>query len=256
MNYARQASNNLFIEDGLRDNWRDYLGIASSIKSELEHHSRAIRGQEIFSESEGMSGSSTSRGEEGQEVAATLTGSTPSSRGGGSSPIAGSFVVAAFDPRNVTSKINRTRVKDGLPANTLHQGGMSVIIYSDVSPTLPGSGSGTARPGGQGAEPEFYVVAKPLLGKAGSRANAGNVSNKTSALQASQIPAVLRPDQNFAVRRLTPLECERLQGFPDNWTNVNGQKDSPRYGQMGNAVTRTVAAWIGKRIVAVEREQK
>ena len=52
------------------------------------------------------------------------------------------------------------------------------------------------------------------------------------------------------VRRLTPLECERLQGFPDNWTA--GQADSHRYRQMGNAVCVPVAEWIGHRLVAVD----
>jgi DNA (cytosine-5)-methyltransferase 1 len=48
------------------------------------------------------------------------------------------------------------------------------------------------------------------------------------------------------VRRLTPIECERLQGFPDNWTA--DQADSNRYKQMGNAVTVPVVEWIGKRL--------
>jgi DNA (cytosine-5)-methyltransferase 1 len=48
------------------------------------------------------------------------------------------------------------------------------------------------------------------------------------------------------VRRLTPIECERLQGFPDNWTV--DQADSNRYKQMGNAVTVPVVEWIGKRL--------
>lgn len=52
------------------------------------------------------------------------------------------------------------------------------------------------------------------------------------------------------VRRLTPLECERLQGFPDGWTE--GQSDSHRYRQMGNAVAVPVAEWIGHRLMAVE----
>lgn len=49
-----------------------------------------------------------------------------------------------------------------------------------------------------------------------------------------------------SVRRLTPLECERLQGFPDNWTA--DQADSHRYKQMGNAVTVNVIEWLGKRL--------
>lgn len=49
------------------------------------------------------------------------------------------------------------------------------------------------------------------------------------------------------VRRLTPLECERLQGFPDDWTA--GQSDSARYKQMGNAVAVPVVEWIIQGIV-------
>ena len=49
------------------------------------------------------------------------------------------------------------------------------------------------------------------------------------------------------VRRLTPTECERLQGFPDNWTA--DQADSNRYKQLGNAVAVPVVEWIIKRMV-------
>jgi DNA (cytosine-5)-methyltransferase 1 len=52
------------------------------------------------------------------------------------------------------------------------------------------------------------------------------------------------------VRRLTPVECERLQGFPDDWTS--GQADSNRYKQMGNAVAVPVVEWIISRMVADE----
>ena len=48
------------------------------------------------------------------------------------------------------------------------------------------------------------------------------------------------------VRRLTPVECERLQGFPDDWTA--GQSDSHRYKQMGNAVAVPVVEWIIQNI--------
>jgi DNA (cytosine-5)-methyltransferase 1 len=54
------------------------------------------------------------------------------------------------------------------------------------------------------------------------------------------------------VRRLTPTECERLQGFPDGWTD--GQADSHRYRQMSNAVAVPVAEWIGHRLVAVDTQ--
>jgi len=52
------------------------------------------------------------------------------------------------------------------------------------------------------------------------------------------------------VRRLTPLECERLQGFPDGWTD--GQADSHRNKQLGNSVAVPVFEWVGRRLVAVD----
>lgn len=52
--------------------------------------------------------------------------------------------------------------------------------------------------------------------------------------------------ENQLVRRLTPVECERLQGFPDDWTA--GQSDSTRYKQMGNAVAVPVVEWIIQNI--------
>tara|TARA_R110000824_G_scaffold282148_1_gene470429 strand:- start:528 stop:1778 length:1251 start_codon:yes stop_codon:yes gene_type:complete len=72
-------------------------------------------------------------------------------------------------------------------------------------------------------------------------------------------------EKNLTVRRLTPIECERLQGFPDGWTSermevvldgnewkatgkIVKQADGPRYRQQGNAVTVPVAEWIGKQI--------
>ena len=53
------------------------------------------------------------------------------------------------------------------------------------------------------------------------------------------------------VRRLTPTECCRLQGFPDDWNDW--LSDSQRYKQMGNAVTVPVAQWIGEQIVQAHK---
>ena len=50
------------------------------------------------------------------------------------------------------------------------------------------------------------------------------------------------------VRRLTPLECERLQGFPDDWTNIAGASDSARYRALGNAIAVPVVEWIAHRL--------
>lgn len=78
------------------------------------------------------------------------------------------------------------------------------------------------------------------------------VSNALTALQPSvqsHHAQTFITNKNI-VRRLTPLECERLQGFPDNWTEENS--DTQRYRQLGNAVTVNVANWIAKKIKSIE----
>ena len=54
------------------------------------------------------------------------------------------------------------------------------------------------------------------------------------------------------VRRLTPSECERLQGFPADWTAISGASDSARYKAIGNSMAVPVMRWIGEGIAAVE----
>lgn len=77
------------------------------------------------------------------------------------------------------------------------------------------------------------------------------------ALQAHQ-PSVqshhaqLFIDQPPVIRRLTPIECERLQGFPDNWTE--NQADTHRYKQMGNAVAVPVVSWIVNRLMGAAND--
>jgi DNA (cytosine-5)-methyltransferase 1 len=69
---------------------------------------------------------------------------------------------------------------------------------------------------------------------------------------------VMQP--NLAVRRLTPVECERLQGFPDRYTEIpwrgkDETPDSPRYKALGNSMAVPVMKWIGERIQLVEQSK-
>ncbi len=73
------------------------------------------------------------------------------------------------------------------------------------------------------------------------------------------IPSPPAVAQAMTVRRLTPRECERLQGFPDDWTMIPWRKkpaddcpDGPRYKALGNSMAVNVMAWIGERIAGVE----
>jgi DNA (cytosine-5)-methyltransferase 1 len=65
--------------------------------------------------------------------------------------------------------------------------------------------------------------------------------------------------QTMAIRRLTPKECERLQGFPDDWTKIPYRNkpadqcpDGPRYKACGNSMAVPVMRWIGTRIQMIE----
>ena len=98
----------------------------------------------------------------------------------------------------------------------------------------------------------------PIAFGAQNSANQGDsVSTEvTPTLDKSKTPAVA---MSSAVRRLTPIECERLQGFPDGFTRIPWRNksaddcpDGPRYKAMGNSMAVPVMRWIGERIDAVE----
>jgi len=77
-----------------------------------------------------------------------------------------------------------------------------------------------------------------------------SVDSITPTLDKSKTPALFN---NMAVRRLTPVECERLQGFPDNYTNIKEKcPDGARYKALGNSMAVPVMRWIGERINSYE----
>ena len=85
----------------------------------------------------------------------------------------------------------------------------------------------------------------------------GDVCSTVSATYGAgggNVPITLM--QAMAVRRLSPKECERLQGFPDNYTDIKPKgkatPDGPRYKALGNSMAVPVMAWIGKRIQEVD----
>lgn len=72
--------------------------------------------------------------------------------------------------------------------------------------------------------------------------------DKTACLTTNADPSAQIIQNAYGVRRLTPRECERLQGFPEDWTA--GFADGVRYTMLGNAVAVPAAHWIGRRLVA------
>jgi DNA (cytosine-5)-methyltransferase 1 len=79
---------------------------------------------------------------------------------------------------------------------------------------------------------------------------AGALSKETGSKQQTYV------NQSMSARRLTPRECERLQGFPDDWTAIKYKgkpaADGNRYKALGNSMAVPVMAWIGKRIAMVD----
>ncbi len=101
--------------------------------------------------------------------------------------------------------------------------------------------------------PISEVGAKTQMGAGRNGCGIGHVGDPMFTLQAGKQHAV-------GVRRLTPTECERLQGFPDGWTclcqplaqydpNRCSCPDGPRYKALGNAVTVNVVEWLGRRLL-------
>ncbi|MEH3109057.1 MAG: DNA cytosine methyltransferase [Agrobacterium cavarae] len=122
---------------------------------------------------------------------------------------------------------------------------------------------------GSGGSSRSYIAqeVRPINTMVGLRHNAlgegtglgiGSVDDPAFTLSKAHSHAV---QDGWIIRRLTPTECERLQGFPDNFTNVPwGKKDTspdgPRYKALGNSMACNVMRWIGRRIEMVEKITK
>jgi DNA (cytosine-5)-methyltransferase 1 len=162
--------------------------------------------------------------------------------------------------------------------------GVSAIDLKDVSKTL------TASYGTGGAdldikplvlEPKAYAIAENIIGRQAHNGGNGNgyAENTMYTLNATGVHGVAvdtyngtvqgdvtatmtaaggssthsgpKVMQQMRVRRLTPMECERLQGFPDGYTHTPTSSDTTRYKALGNSMAVPVMKWIGKRINAL-----
>jgi len=120
------------------------------------------------------------------------------------------------------------------PATTSHHA-INYVVHPPHTFKVRGIGHYTGTNGG---------VAKPGTGGSGYMGQ----DEKAYTIATSQDQHLM---QGMAVRRLTPTECERLQGFPDGWTDIlPTTPDGPRYKALGNSMAVPVMRWIGSRIQA------
>ena len=131
------------------------------------------------------------------------------SSGGGDKPY-----VLAFDTTQITSKTNRSNPQPGDPCHTLAKGA------------------------------DAPCIAFQSKASAQNSMNPCEIAPSLGVGKADGVAALV----GLRVRRLTPRECERLQGFPDDHTAIAGAKDGPRYKALGNSMAAPVMRWIGQQI--------
>ena len=153
--------------------------------------------------------------------------------------------VRVYEDGIVPTVISRYGTGGGnVPMIFSHTQGLDSQPSEENSPTLRSGGNGMA-------------VAYSVREDAKANNFSATETNTSLTLQGHQPSPQSHHAQLFlaessTVRRLTPVECERLQGFPDNWTD--NQADSNRYKQMGNAVAVPVVEWIISRMVGAINE--
>lgn len=195
-------------------------------------------------------------------------------------------VAAGFDLQQITSKTNRSTLRPVQPTLcetghphvlTMATGQANAEVLADIAPTLNcnheqpllvhpqiagtlcASGAGLSRPAGMGSETDFCITSAGFRYKAGSAAGSLGYQEETApTLLAAQQSGILHHHYaDLIVRRLTPLECERLQGFPDFWTEQGGGRsisDTSRYQMLGNSIAVPCVAYIMQGIYhALER---
>ena len=124
---------------------------------------------------------------------------------------------------------------------------------SDIAPTLRSMGHDDSHANGGGQ----VAIAVSGNQRGEFRERSVHASLNSSRGGGNQFDGVMEQSRTeMAVRRLTPLECERLQGLPDNYTLVEYRgkpaADGPRYKALGNSMARPVMHWLGQRIAAVD----
>ena len=176
--------------------------------------------------------------------------------------------VMAFDTTQITSKQNGSIPDFGKPCHTLNANAHVPCAVLDMNRQTPRTyqmqGFGDYREGdvASSCKQRDFKDSTDLVCSVdcrnfteGGEIN-GTLQAKESGGQSLNLQNTVR--QNMVVRRLTPLECERLQGFPDHWTDLGewtdskGKRhkdaDSPRYKALGNSIALPPWKWLLKRL--------
>lgn len=192
------------------------------------------RSAQVLFESEGMSGDTPPSREAGARIAATIGASTPSRRNGGSSPTEGHLISPTLHT--------------GLGHHRWSIGNQDWRLLQPVAFDWQSGGDNRMSIG----LPNLQANQTPAVAwQQNTRDEVQLIGGDGDIAGALSAEAGMKQKNYVGVRRLTPTECIRLQGFPDGWTE--GFSDSVRYRMLGNAVAVPVAEWIGRRILEAEQ---
>ena len=177
----------------------------------------------------------------------------------------GAMAIAVFDPNQITSPDNRSQPTIGLshalPARenapiAFDARQSDVITYGDKACPLDTDGHSQAISfrSDAGRDGVARTASRDAEGRERLRDPGFNVYEEIAPTLDASAPHGVGTRRS--VRRLTPRECERLQGFPDDYTLISYRgkpaADGPRYKAIGNSMAVTCMAWIGRRIQLVE----
>jgi DNA (cytosine-5)-methyltransferase 1 len=131
------------------------------------------------------------------------------------------------------------------------------MMPGSVAPTVTSSGPPYSRTGNERVEAEALAVTYDMKQHHNPQpSQTVQLTTMNCSFVRGDTPLV---QPAMAVRRLTPVECERLQGFPDNWSRISWKgkpeaecPDGPRYKACGNSMAVPCMFWIGSRIAAVD----
>lgn len=142
---------------------------------------------------------------------------------------------------------NRQAVCIGFSAGQSARSG-SIAAQEEVAPTLRAGGSGTNQ-----VPSVCYTTAdrgQNIICMADGNGHAAIDEECSGTLKVGGEPPIVASE--YIIRRLMPVECERLQGFPDGWTDLGGTPDTPRYRACGNSMAAPVILRLGQQIEAIE----
>ena len=218
----------------------------------------------VLFERKSLLGHTEESAEKRQEVASAVTGGAPYSRTGNERVEADALVsrMTAFGQYvddGTVSTIKERDYKDATDLVTVNAREDPIQSKDQSLPLRAASGDcGGGSENLLASTKNTLTYSLPAIGTVEPDHIASTMTRNSGSMGETQLPALVQ--RELTVRRLTPTECERLQGMPDNHTRIPWRNkpaaecpDGPRYKAIGNSMAVPVMRWIGERIETVER---